>query len=96
MARPRTCAIEQAPVQRRILYAMHELGMRPNTRYRKTAGVVGEVLKNFHPHGEIAIYDSLVRMAQDFTLRYPRFIDGQATSAAWTRQLRALRKRSSR
>jgi DNA gyrase subunit A len=64
------------PVQRRILYAMSELGMRNNTRYRKSAGVVGEVLKNFHPHSDTAVYDTLVRMAQNFNLRYP-LIDPQ-------------------
>ena len=64
------------PVQRRILYAMSELGMRSNTRYRKSAGVVGEVLKNYHPHSDTAVYDTLVRMAQDFNLRYT-LIDGQ-------------------
>jgi DNA gyrase subunit A len=64
------------PVQRRILYAMSELGLRPTTRHRKSAGIVGEVLKSFHPHGDTAVYDALVRMAQDFSLRYP-LIDGQ-------------------
>jgi DNA gyrase subunit A len=64
------------PVQRRILYAMSELGMRNNGRYRKSAGVVGEVLKNFHPHSDTAVYDTLVRMAQNFNLRYP-LIDPQ-------------------
>jgi DNA gyrase subunit A len=64
------------PVQRRILYAMSELGMRSNSRYRKSAGVVGEVLKNFHPHSDTAVYDTLVRMAQNFNLRYP-LIDPQ-------------------
>ena len=59
------------PVHRRVLYAMSELGMRSNARYRKSAGVVGEVLKNYHPHSDTAVYDSLVRMAQDFNLRYP-------------------------
>jgi DNA gyrase subunit A len=64
------------PVQRRILYAMWEQGVRANSRHRKSAGIVGEVLKSFHPHGDTAIYDALVRMAQDFSLRYP-LIDGQ-------------------
>jgi DNA gyrase subunit A len=64
------------PVHRRVLYAMSELGMRSTSRYRKSAGVVGEVLKNFHPHSDTAVYDSLVRMAQDFNLRYP-LVDGQ-------------------
>ena len=64
------------PVHRRVLYAMAELGMRSASRYRKSAGVVGEVLKSFHPHGEASVYDTLVRMAQDFNLRYP-LVDGQ-------------------
>jgi len=64
------------PVHRRVLYAMNELGLRPAARYRKSATVVGEVLGKFHPHGDIAIYDSLVRLAQDFSMRY-RLVDGQ-------------------
>ncbi|TAM73452.1 DNA gyrase subunit A [bacterium] len=63
------------PVQRRILYAMHDMAYGPEKQHRKSAGVVGEVLKNFHPHGDASVYDALVRMAQDFTLRYP-LIDG--------------------
>ena len=59
------------PVQRRILYAMREENMTPDKQHRKCAGVVGEVLKNYHPHGDSSVYDALVRMAQDFTLRYP-------------------------
>ena len=58
------------PVHRRILYAMHELGLRSNASYRKSAAVVGEVLAKYHPHGDQAVYDSMVRMAQDFSLRY--------------------------
>ena len=64
------------PVHRRILYAMHELGLSHNAKYRKSAAVVGEVLGKYHPHGDIAVYDSLVRMAQPFSLRYP-LVDGQ-------------------
>lgn len=64
------------PVHRRVLYAMHQMGMRSNTRYRKSAGIVGEVIKNFHPHSDTAVYDTLVRMAQTFSLRYP-LVDGQ-------------------
>ena len=64
------------PVHRRVLYAMHQMGMRANTRYRKSAGIVGEVIKNFHPHSDTAAYDTLVRMAQTFSLRYP-LVDGQ-------------------
>jgi len=59
------------PVQRRILYAMSEMNLGPEKQHRKCAGVIGEVLKNFHPHGDTSVYDALVRMAQDFTLRYP-------------------------
>jgi DNA gyrase subunit A len=64
------------PVHRRILYAMHELGLRPNARFRKTATVVGEVLGKYHPHGDIAIYDALARLTQPWALRYP-LIAGQ-------------------
>ncbi|MEJ7838679.1 MAG: DNA gyrase subunit A [Thermomicrobiales bacterium] len=64
------------PVHRRVLYAMQQMGMRSNTRYRKSAGIVGEVIKNFHPHSDTAAYDTLVRMAQSFSLRYP-LVDGQ-------------------
>lgn len=64
------------PVQRRILYAMFREGLLPNKKYSKCAGVVGEVLKKYHPHGDTAVYDALVRLAQDFNMRYP-LIDGQ-------------------
>jgi DNA gyrase subunit A len=64
------------PVHRRILYAMYKEGNTSDKRYIKCAGVVGEVIKKYHPHGDSAVYDALVRMAQDFNLRYP-FIDGQ-------------------
>src|SRR5947209_2207754 len=64
------------PVHRRILYAMHELGLTSRVQYRKSAAVVGEVLAKFHPHGEAAVYDTLVRMAQDFAMRY-MLVDGQ-------------------
>jgi DNA gyrase subunit A len=63
------------PVQRRILYAMRDMGMDPTKQHRKCAGIIGEVLKSYHPHGDSSVYDALVRMAQDFTLRYP-LIDG--------------------
>src|SRR5215472_6206345 len=66
----------QKPVQRRILYAMHELGLYAPTRHVKSARVVGDVLGKYHPHGDVAAYDALVRQTQDFTLRYP-LIDGQ-------------------
>ena len=64
------------PVQRRILWAMWETGLRANVKYRKSAAVVGEVLKSYHPHGDLSVYDAMARMAQDFSLRYP-LIDGQ-------------------
>jgi DNA gyrase subunit A len=64
------------PVHRRVLYGMHELGMAYNKSYKKSARIVGEVLGKFHPHGDTAVYDSMVRMVQDFSLRYP-LIDGQ-------------------
>ena len=64
------------PVHRRILYAMHELGLLPGRPFKKSATVVGDVLGKYHPHGDIAVYDSLVRMVQEFSLRYP-LIDGQ-------------------
>ena len=63
------------PVHRRILYAMSQLGLNPDKQHRKCAGTVGEVLKNYHPHGDVSVYDALVRMAQDFSLRY-RLVDG--------------------
>ena len=59
------------PVHRRVLYAMHESGLQPNRPYRKCARVVGDVMGNFHPHGDSAIYDTLVRLGQDFAMRYP-------------------------
>jgi DNA gyrase subunit A len=59
------------PVQRRILYAMHDMGIRPGSQFRKSARIAGEVLGKFHPHGEGSVYDALVRMAQEFSLRYP-------------------------
>src|SRR5438067_2291556 len=64
------------PVQRRILYAMHELNLTARNPYRKSAAVCGEVIGKYHPHGEAAVYDTLVRMAQDFNMRYP-LVDGQ-------------------
>ncbi|HEX8236536.1 MAG TPA: DNA gyrase subunit A [Abditibacteriaceae bacterium] len=64
------------PVHRRILYAMFDQGMLPDRRREKCASAVGEVLKKYHPHGDLSVYDALVRMAQDFSLRYP-LIDGQ-------------------
>lgn len=64
------------PVHRRVLYGMYELGLMSNRPYKKSARIVGEVLGKFHPHGDSAVYDTMVRMAQDFSLRYP-LVDGQ-------------------
>src|SRR5512139_4048615 len=64
------------PVHRRILYAMHDMGVRPNSPYKKSARIVGEVLGKYHPHGDSAVYDAMARMAQDFSMRYP-LVDGQ-------------------
>ncbi len=64
------------PVQRRIIYAMHQQGLHHSARYQKSAAVVGEVLKNYHPHGDAPVYEAMVRMAQDFSMRYP-IVDGQ-------------------
>ncbi|MGC8487793.1 MAG: DNA gyrase subunit A, partial [Clostridia bacterium] len=59
------------PVHRRILYAMHDLNNTPSQPYKKSARVVGEVLGRYHPHGELAVYDAMVRMAQSFSMRVP-------------------------
>src|ERR1035438_9489820 len=64
------------PVHRRVLYGMHELGVAYNKPYKKSARIVGEVLGKFHPHGDTAVYDTMVRMVQSFSLRYP-LVDGQ-------------------
>ena len=64
------------PVHRRLLYAMDDMGLQPNRPYRKTARLVGDVLGKYHPHGDQALYDALVRLAQDFSMRYP-MVDGQ-------------------
>jgi DNA gyrase subunit A len=64
------------PVQRRILYAMHDMGLRANTPFKKSARIVGEVLGKYHPHGDSAVYDAMARMAQDFSVRY-LLVDGQ-------------------
>jgi len=64
------------PVHRRILYAMHEAGVTSNSAHRKSSSVVGETMGDYHPHGDSAIYDTLARMAQDFSMRYP-LVDGQ-------------------
>ncbi|MCD6103421.1 MAG: DNA gyrase subunit A, partial [Thermotogaceae bacterium] len=62
------------PVQRRILYAMRELGLTHNSQSKKSARIVGEVLGKYHPHGDLAVYDALVRMSQNFNMRYPLII----------------------
>ncbi|MBN2149877.1 MAG: DNA gyrase subunit A [Candidatus Lokiarchaeota archaeon] len=64
------------PVHRRIFFSMHEMGLRHNTAHKKSARIVGDVIGKYHPHGDVAVYDALVRMAQDFSLRHP-LIDGQ-------------------
>src|ERR1700737_825080 len=64
------------PVQRRILYSMYDQGMTPGARYQKCAAIVGEVLKQYHPHGDASVYDTLVRLAQPWNLRYP-LVQGQ-------------------
>ena len=64
------------PVHRRILHAMHELRLEPGATFKKSVKIVGDVMGNFHPHGDQAIYDALVRLAQDFSMRYP-LADGQ-------------------
>jgi DNA gyrase subunit A len=64
------------PVHRRILYAMYDMGLRPGTDYKKSARIVGEVLGKYHPHGDMAVYEAMVRMAQDFSMRY-ELVDGQ-------------------
>ncbi len=64
------------PVHRRILYAMHDMGLGPSVKYRKSARIVGDVLGKYHPHGDVAVYDAMARMAQDFSMRY-MLVDGQ-------------------
>src|SRR5512138_3575173 len=64
------------PVQRRILYAMYDMGLRAGTSYKKSARIVGEVLGKYHPHGDMAVYEAMVRMAQDFSMRR-MLVDGQ-------------------
>ncbi|MDP1743736.1 MAG: DNA gyrase subunit A, partial [Candidatus Amesbacteria bacterium] len=64
------------PVHRRILFAMHDVGLRASGKHRKSATVVGEVLGKYHPHGDVSVYDAMVRLAQEFSMRYP-LVDGQ-------------------
>lgn len=68
------------PVHRRILYAMNELSLSPRRPYKKSARIVGDVIGKYHPHGDIAVYDALVRMAQDFSMRL-ELVDGRGTLA---------------
>ena len=72
------------PVHRRILYAMNEVGLTASAKTRKSATVVGEVLGKYHPHGDVAVYDSMVKMAQDFSMRYPLII-GQGNFGCFTK-----------
>ncbi|MBI2652255.1 DNA gyrase subunit A [Candidatus Woesearchaeota archaeon] len=72
------------PVHRRVLYAMNELGLKHNQPFKKSARVVGEVLGKFHPHSDVAVYDTLVRLAQDFSMRYP-LVDGQGNFGCFTK-----------
>src|SRR3989344_716944 len=71
------------PVHRRILFAMNDMGMLHNRPFKKSARIVGEVLGKYHPHGDTAVYDTLVRMAQDFSLRYP-LVQGQGNFGCFT------------
>ncbi|MCA9913545.1 MAG: DNA gyrase subunit A, partial [Anaerolineae bacterium] len=64
------------PVHRRILYAMHDMGLRASTNHKKSARIVGEVLGKYHPHGDQAVYDAMARLAQNFSMRY-MLVDGQ-------------------
>ena len=71
------------PVHRRILYGMNQMSLAHNRAYRKSAKIVGEIMGNYHPHGDSAIYDTLVRMAQDFNMRYT-LVDGQEITGRLT------------
>src|SRR3990167_4996316 len=75
------------PVQRRILYSMQQMGLKPGTPTKKSARIVGDVIGKFHPHGDVAVYDALVRMAQDFSLRYP-LVFGQGNFGCFTADTR--------
>ena len=74
------------PVHRRVLYGMSELGVGYNKSYKKSARIVGEVLGKYHPHGDSSVYDTMVRMAQDWSLRYP-LVDGQGNFRLGRRRL---------
>ena len=86
------------PVHRRIFHGMNEMGLAHNRAYRKSAKIVGEIMGNYHPHGDSAIYDTLVRMAQDFNMRYPLSTakETSARSMAIRPPLCGIRKRASR
>ena len=71
------------PVQRRILYSMYLMGLKPNSQTKKSARIVGDVIGKYHPHGDVAVYDAMVRMAQDFSLRYP-LVYGQGNFGCFT------------
>ena len=71
------------PAHRRVLFAMRQMGLASNRAYRKCAGIVGEVIGNYHPHGDAPAYDTLVRLAQDFNMRYPWWT-ARGTSGRWT------------
>ena len=77
------------PVHRRILYAMHEMGLTASAKFRKSAAVVGDVLGKYHPHGDVAVYDSLAKMAQTFSFRYPLII-GQGNFGCFTKDTKVL------
>src|ERR1051326_7824984 len=87
------------PVHRRVLWAMNELGNQYNKAYKKSARVVGDVIGKYHPHGDTAVYDTIVRLAQDFSMRYPRAhgqrnlgpIDGDAAAAMLYTKVRMAR-----
>lgn len=86
------------PAHRRVMYGMKTMGLSSSRGYRKCAKIVGEVMGNFHPHGDASIYDTLVRMAQDFNMRYP-LVNGQGISVPSTATRRprcGTRKRGSR
>src|SRR3989337_3926330 len=72
------------PVHRRILYAMHQMGLTHSSNFTKSAKVVGEVLGKYHPHGDMAVYDAMVRMAQTFSMRYP-LVHGQGNFGCFTK-----------
>ena len=72
------------PVHRRILYAMHDMGLNASAKTRKSAAIIGEVLGKYHPHGDASVYDAMVKLAQDFSMRYPLVI-GQGNFGCFTK-----------